>query len=77
MSGIEVVLCCEADGCGERLVLEWPRDDYVCLIDPAIYGGGDGSLTLDGHAPVPKSATGWQVKTVRREYVVRCPGHAE
>lgn len=78
---IEVVLSCEADGCRERLVLQWPRGDYVALIDPAVFGGRDGELSLDGAAKVPAAFTGWRVAAVRppggvRGYVVSCPAHA-
>lgn len=74
--GIEVVLSCEADGCRERLIIPWPRGEYTSLIDPAIYGGREGVLTLDGWGPVPSEASGWRVADVGREYRVRCPAHA-
>lgn len=75
---IEVVLGCEADGCEESLRLEWPRGEYVSLLDPAMFDG-DGSLTLDGAAVVPMSATGWLVRSERRlgGYTVRCPAHGD
>lgn len=75
-TAIEVVLSCEADGCQERLRVSWPRDEYTCLLSGEQLGG-NGSLTLDGAAPVPTSASKWRVRGVRREYRVRCPAHAQ
>lgn len=82
-AAIEVVLSCEADGCEERLPVPWPRDGYTCLLSGEQLGGADGSLTLDGSAPVPRSASKWRVVTVRggsehraERRDVRCPAHA-
>jgi len=80
VAGIDVVLRCEAEGCGRQLELGWPKREYVSLIQPSDYGEGAdpdlGHLTLDGAAPVPPLESGWRVGKVRFEYAVRCPDHA-
>lgn len=81
MAAIDVVLRCEAAGCGRSLELGWPRREYVSLIQPSDYGEGAadtlGHLTLDGAAPVPPLESGWRVTMLpRHEYRVRCPDHA-